>query len=212
MFKASDLQNFPQIEKMQARKHFVRALQNAHAGELAAAWAYTGHGYSLFVWDKQEKAEILKIRDEELHHRKRIREMLDELGGKPRLLPEFLFLCIGLTIAFLCLLGGWFIPMYGAGKLESGNIFEYEVAARLAFMAGLEKYVPELLEFGELEWDHELYFRKKTNSHFLAKLIPLWPSPKAKERIGSEFKSWQTSLTSTEQNQVENNESHKIRL
>ena len=190
MFKQKDLPQFPKLEKEKARKLFIRGLQNANAGKLAAALAYTGHFKSLFVFDKKEKAEIKKIRDEELHHRHRIRVMLAEMGAKPRLSREILMACIGGTIGFLCLFGGWFIPMYGAGQLESTNIFEYEVAARLAHSAGQNLYVDELLAFGELEWDHEVYFRKKTESHFLARWVPLWQSPDPKPTIRNLYESW----------------------
>ncbi len=190
MHKPEHLDQFPKLEPKVAEVQFVRALQSAHAGELAAALAYTGHYKSLFVFDRKEKEEIKRIRDEELHHRQRINEILAANGAKPRLGREILFTLIGGTIAFLCLLGGWFIPMYGAGKLESTNIFEYEVAARLAQLANQQQYVDELLAFGELEWDHEVYFRKKTETHFLAKWIPLWPSPAPKETIRNKFLIW----------------------
>ncbi len=39
---------------------------------------------------------------------------------------------IGTVIGILCRVGGWFVPMYGAGMLERPNIAEYEVAARHA--------------------------------------------------------------------------------
>lgn len=187
MFSPKDLPRFPKLPRNQAQVQFIRTLQNAHAGELAAALAYTGHYKSLFVFNKLEKDEIKKIRDEELHHRHRMREMLQELGAKPRFLREVLMSLIGGTIGFLCLFGGWFIPMYGAGQLESTNIFEYEVAARLAFLSGHSQYVDELLAFGELEWDHEIYFRKKTESHFLARWIPLWVFPAPKESIRNQY-------------------------
>lgn len=190
MYKPSDLPTFPKLEESLAQKHFIRALQNAHAGELAAAWAYTGHGESFFIKNKVEKAEVLKIREEELHHRRRIAEILKEVGAAPRRSREILMFCIGVSIGFLCMFGGWFIPMYGAGKLESGNIFEYEVAARLAFLSGNEKYVNELLSFGELEWDHELYFRKKARGHFLYRWFPAWVIPEAKSKIKSSYQQW----------------------
>ncbi len=193
MFKPSQLTHFPKLSQTEAQSQFVRVLQNAHAGELAAAYAYTGHYKSLFVTSAIEKKEIKKIRDEELHHRQRICEMLQEQGAKPRRLRELTFACIGLTIGFLCLFGGWFIPMYGAGKLESTNIFEYEVAARLAYSAGHHQYIDELLAFGELEWDHEVFFRKKTKGHFLAQWIPLWPSPPPKGSIRTLFEDWKQS-------------------
>ena len=190
MFKKEDLLEFPKLEKNKAQKLFVTSLQNAHAGELAAAWAYWGHYKSLFVTDKAEKAEIKQIMDDELHHRQRIREMLTELGYEPRFSRECLMFCIGFSIGILCLFGGWFIPMYGAGKLESTNIFEYEVAARLAHLSRNEKYVDVLLSFGELEWDHELYFRTKTQSHYLSDWVTMWEFPPPKEAIKKHFEQW----------------------
>ena len=192
MFKQTDLAKFPKLEAHKAEELLVTALQNAHAGELAAARAYHGHGLSLFVTDQVEKKEILKIRDEELHHRKRIHEMLVEMGGKPRFLQELLMGCIGHTISLLCLVGGWFVPMYGAGKLESTNIFEYEVAARLAHLCGKTHWVEEFLAFGELEWDHEIYFRRKTESHWLSRWIPFWTFPPAKSTIRDSFALWKS--------------------
>jgi len=154
----------PKPNKEEAQSQLVRLLQLAHAGEKAAANAYYGHYKSLFVTSSTEKEEIKKIYHDELHHRERLKIILSELGAKPHLLFECLFFTIGFFIGFACLFGGWFIPMYGAGKLESTNIAEYEVAARLAHIAKLNQYIPEFLIFAEIEWDHELYFRTKAQS------------------------------------------------
>jgi hypothetical protein len=50
---------------------------------------------------------------------------------------------VGRTIAFICHVSGWFVPMWGAGRLEAQNIVEYEHAARLAHLAGFEDWVEE---------------------------------------------------------------------
>ncbi len=172
-----------------AKSLLIRLLQNAHAGERAAANAYWGHGHSLFVTNTIEKQEIKKIYLDELHHRARLKEMLTELGATPRLTREILMYAIGSVICVLCLFGGWFIPMYGAGKLESTNIVEYEVAARLAYLAGYKHYVSELLEFAEIEWDHELYFFNKTASHSLYTYAPKWVRPPERESIRGNFQN-----------------------
>lgn len=80
--------------------------------------------------------------------------------------------------------------MYGAGKLESTNIAEYEVAARLAFLAGHKQFIDELIEFAEIEWDHELYFRKKSQSHFLFSIFPKWQFPKSRDEIKLDFEKF----------------------
>ncbi|MCB0377525.1 MAG: hypothetical protein KDD33_03455 [Bdellovibrionales bacterium] len=174
-------------DKAIAKRALIRLLQNAHAGEKAAANAYFGHGHSLFVRDKTEKQEIYKIYLEELHHRERLAEFLIKLGSKPRVLREIGMWFIGFFIGVFSFIGTWLIPMYGAGRLESTNIGEYEVAARLAWLAGEDEIIEELLLFAEVEWDHELYFREKTLTHPLGKHIPLWVKPASKEQIRSSF-------------------------
>lgn len=180
------------LNSIEAKRRLVKLLQNAHAGEKAAANAYYGHAYSPFVKNSKEKEEILGIYKDEIHHRKRLGEMLLDLNSSPAILKEIIMYTVGFIIGFLCLFGGWFIPMYGAGKLESENVEEYEVAARLAFLAGLDHLIDELLIFAEVEWDHELYFRTKAENHKLSKYVPFWSPLKARERIKKDFKEFQS--------------------
>jgi len=171
----------------QARASLIRLLQDAHAGERAASNAYWGHAHSLFVTSKTEKSEILKIYHDEVHHRQRLGEMLKGLGAKPRPGRELAMWLIGAVIATLSYIGTWFIPMYGAGQLERTNIGEYEVAARLAFLAGESDIIEELVSFAEVEWDHEAFFRNKVEGHFLMKWLKIWPSPEKREWISESF-------------------------
>src|SRR5207237_3780572 len=83
--------------------------------------------------------------------------------------------------------GGWFFPMYGAGRLESQNIREYEHAARLAAAAGCDELVEELLVMAEVEWDHERFFREQSASHFLWRAVPHWPVPPPRAEIRASF-------------------------
>ena len=114
----------------EARAGLVAILQHAHAGELAAGHAYRGHAAS--VSDPEEKAQIRRIEEEEWVHRRQVGEMLAVLGAAPDSARERKLERIGRTIAFLCRIGGWYVPMYGAGRLESHNVKEYEDAADLA--------------------------------------------------------------------------------
>lgn len=163
----------------------ILGLQAAFSGELAAFYAYEGHRHS--VRNPQEKEEIRKIQEEEWDHRECIGEFLSDLGAKPDAWREFKFTLIGRTISLLCYIGGWFIPMYGAGKLERGNIVEYENLARMAAWAGYDEMVEALLIMAEVEWDHELYFRSKSESHWLRKVFPIWGPPPPREMIRSTF-------------------------
>ncbi len=159
----------------------IAVLRRAHAGELAAALAYEGHARSLV--DPTEAEEVSAIAVEEWEHRRAVRRMLEDLGARPRTLREALFRGMGLLIGTLCHVSGWLLPMYGAGRLESGNIREYEEAAGLAILAGQWRFAPELLRMAEVEWEHERYFRAKVVSRGLP-MIALWPKPASRDSIG----------------------------
>jgi rubrerythrin len=159
----------------------VAILKLAYSGELAAGLAYRGHGRA--VSDPGERAGIRKIEDEEWHHRDLVGGMLKDLGSGPDPRREKRALAIGRVLGFLCHVSGWLPPMYGAGRLESRNIREYEAAARHAMEAGHPELVDCLLTMAEVEWEHERYFRGKVLSHRLGRRLPIWPEPPPKATI-----------------------------
>jgi rubrerythrin len=171
--------------KSESLRKLIRQLKGAYSGELAAGYAYRGHWHS--VSDAAEREHIQTIESEEWHHRELVGEMLRKTGGKASPIREAIFWCIGRTIGILCHLGGWFLPIYGAGKLERGNIVEYEVAAQYAIDCGHEELVDCLLEMAEVEWEHERYFRECIVNHPLRRLFPLWPPPPPKTAIRAKF-------------------------
>ena len=126
------------------KQNLIRILQNAHAGELAAAFAYRGHWKS--VKNSQQKEQIKEIETEEWTHRAGVLKWLEELDAKPRPLREAIFWTIGRTLGITCYLSGWFFPMYFAGRLESQNVQEYLHAAEFAKELGLDDCVAEMLE------------------------------------------------------------------
>ena len=166
-------------------KPLVAILQLAYSGELAAAYAYRGHWHSLT--DADERARIEKIENEEWHHRRLVGEMLASLNSRPSAFREVRAAIIGRVLSLLCHLSGWLAPMYGAGKLESRNIREYETGARLAREAGKEEFVDCLLTMAEVEWEHERYFRARVLGHHWSKRISIWPEPPPKETIRRSF-------------------------
>jgi demethoxyubiquinone hydroxylase (CLK1/Coq7/Cat5 family) len=171
-----------------ARRKLVRQLQGAYSGELAAAFAYRGHWHSVSR-APQQRSRIQTIEREEWHHRALVRGLLEDLGAKPSPLREAIFWLIGRTLGALCHVTGWFLPMYGAGKLERGNIVEYEDAARYASACGHEEMIDCLLTMAEVEWEHELFFREQIADHRLLRVFHLWDTPPAKESIRARFAS-----------------------
>ena len=72
---------------------------------------------------------------------------------------------------------------YGAGRLESRNIVEYETAARYARDCGRSDLIDCLLTMAEVEWEHERYFRSCVLRHRWSKRFTIWPEPPPKESI-----------------------------
>jgi hypothetical protein len=164
-----------------ARAKLIDQLQGAYSGELAAGFAYRGHWHS--VRDPQERERIRQIEADEWHHRRLVGGLLEQLGARPSLLREVVFWMIGKFIAGFCHVGGWFLPMWGAGRLERSNIVEYEDAATYAAACGHEDMIDCLLTMAEVEWEHEYFFRNKALGHPLRRLFPIWKAPAAKETI-----------------------------
>lgn len=151
-----------------ARQNLIRILQNAHAGELAAAYAYRGHWKSLKA--SKEKERIKQIETEEWEHRANVLRWLKKLNAKPNELREKLFWIIGRSLGLSCYISGWFFPMYFAGRLESGNIKEYEDAAAFAKELEMPECFDEMMEMARVEGEHEEFFRKIIADH---RLLPL---------------------------------------
>lgn len=166
-------------------QNLVGLLQLAYSAERAAGYAYRGHWHS--VVSEDERIRIRQIEDEEWHHRKLVGEMIESLGAHPDRNREIRSLVIGRLLGVLCHVMGWLAPMYGAGRLESRNVSEYETAARYARDCGREDFIDCLLTMAEVEWEHEKYFRSRVLIHPLGRRLSLWPAPPPKEMIRSSF-------------------------
>lgn len=164
----------------------VSILQLAYSGELAAAYAYRGHWHSLS--DPSERARVKTIEDEELHHRTLVGEMLQSLDAEPDRRRELRAKVVGRVLGFFCHVSGWLVPMYGAGKLESKNIVEYETAARYARDCGRIEFIDCLLTMAEVEWEHEAFFRSCVLRHWLGKRLAIWSAPPPKENLRQDYR------------------------
>lgn len=151
-----------------ARENLIRILQNAHAGELAAAYAYRGHWKSLRA--SKEKERIKEIEAEEWTHRETVAKWLEILEAKPRPIREAIFWIIGRSLGLSCFASGWFFPMYFAGRLESGNVQEYVDAAEYAKELQMPDCFEEMMEMSRVEGEHEIFFRQTIAAH---RLLPI---------------------------------------
>ncbi len=151
-----------------ARQNLIGILQNAYSGEIAAAFAYRGHWKSLK--ESAEKTHIKKIEAEEWAHRENVGKWLEKLNAKPKKSREVIFWTIGRTLGLTCFVSGWFLPMYFAGRLENGNVKEYEVAAQFAKELEMPECYDEMMEMSLTEQEHEDFFSRIVADH---RLLPV---------------------------------------
>ena len=153
-------------------RELVRILQLAHAGELAAAYAYQGHWRSRFGAKRQaERAEIQRIEGAEWIHRNEVAVMLAALGSGPVRWRERLMAAVGRFFGWLCFVGGRFLPMYAAGRLEAMNVGQYVEAAAHARASGHAGFGEELDEMVAEEARHEVWFSDQCRGHWLLPLV-----------------------------------------
>jgi rubrerythrin len=198
------------MTKSDSHEKLVEVLKLAYSGELAAAYAYRGHWKS--VVDLSERERIAEIENEEWHHRHLVGEMLEKLQTCPRRIRELRAAIVGRVLGFLCHFTGWLAPMYGAGRLESRNIREYETAARYARAAGHDELVDCLLMMAEVEWEHEKYFRSRVLSHRFGKRLTIWPEPPTREIIRKSFAEYARHVSRGGQNSATPGDSVEVPL
>ncbi len=143
---------------------FLDLTRLAYSAERAAAYAYRGHAAS--VRDAFEKADLFHIEKEEWLHREQLGRMLAKLGARPSPWLEIKYACIGKAIGFSCHLIGWFMPMYFAGRLESGNVMEYVEMEILAREHGMDEELECIREMARVEKTHEVFFLEKAQDHW----------------------------------------------
>jgi demethoxyubiquinone hydroxylase (CLK1/Coq7/Cat5 family) len=151
------------MDKESDLSSLVNILKLAYSGELAAAYAYRGHWKSLK--NPSEIARIKQIEDEEWAHRQNIARMMEFMEIRPSALRDVRCWIVGRSIGIACHLMGWFLPMYFAGRLESGNTIEYEHAAMHAGRLGLLDFESELQVMARVEKEHEQFFLGVISNH-----------------------------------------------
>lgn len=137
---------------------FVKLLQDAHAGELAAYHAYDGHWKS--VKDPNEARFIKAIQADEKKHVSALKDMLQEFYEKPNRLRDLIFIIIGKTASFMCYFTGWYAPMWGAAFIERIGTTNYLRMAALASELHHSEFYDALMDMARCEQRHEDYFRQ----------------------------------------------------
>jgi hypothetical protein len=151
------------------RAALVHLLQDAHAGELAAAHAYRGHWRSI-RHDSAVRAAIARVEQAEWNHRSLVTALLEELGARPRIRREVVMWMVGRFFGLLCFVTFHFPSMYAAGRLEALSVAQYDLAGLHARRLGLRHVVGVLRSIREEEARHEMFFANQCRGH---RLLPI---------------------------------------
>jgi hypothetical protein len=135
----------------------------AYSAERAAAFAYHGHARSLRA--QPAGSEVARIAAEEWQHREHLLRIMRRLGIAASPWLELKFAFIGRCISASCLVLGRFMPMYFAGRLESGNVNEYLRMAELALGTVIADERDCILEMAWVEKRHETFFLAEVAGH-----------------------------------------------
>lgn len=151
------------------QRELKKLLQLAYSAERAASFAYQGHAAS--VSNIEDKLIIKSIEDDEWYHRKEVLEIMRQYNIDVNKFYEIKYYVIGKIISYSCYILGWFIPMYFAGRLESGNVNEYFRMIELFHELNIFEHDNLLKNLGEKEKEHEVYFLEKIREH---RLLPFF--------------------------------------
>jgi hypothetical protein len=135
----------------------------AYSAERAAAFAYHGHARSLRAAPAQH--EVACIEAEEWQHREHLMRIMQRLGIVASPWLELKYALIGQVISGSCMVLGRFMPMYFAGRLESGNVNEYLHMAELALGTVIADERDCILEMALVEKRHETFFLSAVIGH-----------------------------------------------
>ena len=148
---------------IELQPELINLLQLAYSAERAASFAYQGHAGS--VKETEDKTRIKEIEDDEWIHRADVLKIMNEFQIPISNYYELKYFVIGKFICYSCYIIGWFLPMYFAGRLESGNVDEYFRMKYLFNTKGIIKHDAVLTEMGLKEKEHEVYFLDKIKQH-----------------------------------------------
>lgn len=144
-------------------------LQLAYSAERAASFAYQGHAGA--VKEQADKIRIKEIEDDEWQHRAEVLRIMQEYEVRISAYYEIKYYIIGKIICYSCYVIGWFMPMYFAGRLESGNVSEYFNMKDLFNQLNITRHDAVLTEMGMKEKEHEVFFLSKIKTH---KWLPIF--------------------------------------
>ncbi|MFN8238279.1 MAG: hypothetical protein U0T77_08925 [Chitinophagales bacterium] len=148
---------------VQLQPELINLLQLAYSAERAASFAYQGHAGAVSV--PEDKAKIKEIEDDEWQHRSEVLKIMQEHEVQISGYYEIKYFIIGKIICYSCYVIGWFMLMYFAGRLESGNVNEYFNMKELFNQLNIYSHDLFLTEMGMKEKEHEVFFLSKIKTH-----------------------------------------------
>ena len=138
------------------RAVFHGLLRLTYSSEKGAALAYRGHARA--VRDPVDREAILKIEQDEWHHREVLLPELTARGLKPWRILEAFFWAMGSTIGLCCRVWGEWASAKGASVFEVNGVSEYTRLAALATRLGQDGFAEKMVAMAAQEVAHQTYF------------------------------------------------------
>ncbi len=90
---------------------------------------------------------------------------MEVLEAKPRKFKEAILWTIGRGLVAACHNSSWFFPIYFAGRLKTGNVKNYEDAARFAKELEMPECYDALVEMARVDRNTKTFFRAIVAKH-----------------------------------------------
>jgi demethoxyubiquinone hydroxylase (CLK1/Coq7/Cat5 family) len=139
----------------------IRMLQDAHAGEIGAYYAYAGHIKA--TKDIVERQKLIEIQAEELKHIKDCKRLLNHYGYRTNEFKDSIMKFIGITLGLSCFIAGRRVAAWGAGVIERVGMTNYQKMVDISQKLGNKRLVDIFSNMRDVEVSHDLYFKRLIN-------------------------------------------------
>ena len=133
-------------------------LKSAHAIEIGAINAYSGHFRSL-PFGSEERRMIKRMRTEEKVHKLALEKMMNQYQESSNRFLDFILFLIGQSIAAGCFFMGYRAAMWGAKIMEIMGSDIYRKLSTEATKCGVIQMAKDLWTMNEQEQAHEIYLK-----------------------------------------------------
>ena len=149
------------MENNKLQFKLIKMIQDAHAGEMGAYHAYSGHIRA--TKDAEERKALIQIQADEMTHIVDCKKLLNYYGHNTNEFKDSIMKLIGQTLGLLCFVSGRRLAAWGAGIIERVGMVNYQKMVDISQELGNEKLVDIFTNMRDTERVHDMYFKGLLN-------------------------------------------------